>query len=56
MMRRQLHVPVLEQSLQRKPRQIGRRKTRLFSQSFKLRTLRGRQSELKARVASTIRP
>jgi hypothetical protein len=41
-MRRQPHVPVLKQSLQGKPRQIGRRKTRLRSQSLKLRTLRGR--------------
>jgi hypothetical protein len=48
-MRRQPHVPVLEQSLQRKPRQIGRRKTALLCQSLKLRTLRGRQSELKTR-------
>jgi hypothetical protein len=46
-MRRQPHVPVLEQSLQRKPRQIGRRKTGLHSQSFKLRTLRRRQAKLK---------
>jgi hypothetical protein len=48
-MRRQPHVPVLEQSLKGKPRQIGRRKTALLSQSFKLRTLRRRQSELKTR-------
>jgi hypothetical protein len=48
-MRRQPHVPVLKQSLQGKPRQIGRRKTGLHSQSFKLRTLRGRQAELKTR-------
>jgi hypothetical protein len=41
-MRRQPHVPVLKQSLQGKPRQIGRRKTALLCQSFKLRTLRGR--------------
>jgi hypothetical protein len=48
-MRRQSHVPVLKQSLQSKPRQIGRRKTALLSQSFKLRTLRRRQAELKTR-------
>jgi hypothetical protein len=46
---RQPHVPVLKQSLQGKPRQIGRRQTALHSQSFKLRTLRGRQSKLKTR-------
>jgi hypothetical protein len=46
---RQLHVPVLKQSLKGEPRQIGRRKTALLSQSFKLRTLRGRQSKLKSR-------
>jgi hypothetical protein len=48
-MRRQPHVPILKQSLQRKPRQIGRRKTGLLRQSFKLRTLRRRQSELETR-------
>jgi hypothetical protein len=48
-MRRQPHVQVLKQSLQGKPRQIGRRKTGLHSQSFQLRPLRGRQSELKTR-------
>ena len=48
-MRRQFHVPVLKQALQRKPRQIGRRKTALLSQSLKLRTLRRRQPELKSR-------
>jgi hypothetical protein len=39
---RQFHVPVLKQSLQGKPRQIGRRKTALLRQSLKLRTLRRR--------------
>jgi hypothetical protein len=48
-MRRQPHVPVLKQSLQGKPRQIGRRKTALHCQSLKLRTLRGRQAKLKTR-------
>jgi len=47
-MRRQPHVPVLKQSLQRKPRQIGRRKTGLHSQGFKLRPLRRRQAKLKS--------
>jgi len=41
-MRRQLHVAVLKQSLQGKPRQIGRRQSAPIGQILKLRTLRGR--------------
>jgi hypothetical protein len=47
-MRRQFHVPVLKQALQRKPRQIGRRQTAPIGQILELRTLRRRQSELKS--------
>ena len=47
--RRSPQAALLKQLIVRQPRQIGRRKTGLHSQSLKLRTLRRRQSELKTR-------